>query len=204
MKTIKAIETVYNNIKYRSRNEARWSVFLDCLGIDFEYEPEGYEIKNGDQAIKYLPDFFISKQSMFGCDLYIEIKPSDTDLIILNYDEKKVEAFAAHKQITVLGSVHDYLNEISGSGLPCGNKYFCYFPNSDHHTDVNDIELTCLGDCGYLFCQCIHCGCFGFEYSGRSERINCCEKNNGHKDYNYDAEIILSALRQAIEFRFWK
>ena len=48
-----AIETVYGGHRYRSRLEARWSVFFDALGIPFEYEPEGYWLDNGP----YLPDF---------------------------------------------------------------------------------------------------------------------------------------------------
>ncbi len=38
---IKAIDTVYNGYKFRSRLEARWAVFFDAAGIKYEYEPEG-------------------------------------------------------------------------------------------------------------------------------------------------------------------
>ena len=34
MGTIKAIETVYNGIKYRSRLEALWAAKMDELGIE--------------------------------------------------------------------------------------------------------------------------------------------------------------------------
>jgi len=50
----KAIETEYNGYRFRSRLEARWAVFFDALGIDYEYEPEGYGLESGK---KYLPDF---------------------------------------------------------------------------------------------------------------------------------------------------
>ena len=53
---IKAIETIYNGRRYRSRLEARWAVFFDSLGIRFEYEPEGFVLSNG---MAYLPDFFL-------------------------------------------------------------------------------------------------------------------------------------------------
>ena len=43
---IKPIETVYNGYRFRSRLEARWAVFFDTLGIEYEYEKEGYEIKD--------------------------------------------------------------------------------------------------------------------------------------------------------------
>jgi len=42
MAEIKAIETVYNGYKFRSRLEARWAVFFDALGIEYEYEKEGF------------------------------------------------------------------------------------------------------------------------------------------------------------------
>jgi hypothetical protein len=56
--TIKAIETVYNGYRFRSRLEARWAVFFDTLGVKYEYEPEGFELPDGE---RYLPDFKVSK-----------------------------------------------------------------------------------------------------------------------------------------------
>ena len=56
MSDIKPIETIYNGYRFRSRLEARWAVFFDALGIEYEYEPEGFEIESG---LRYLPDFRI-------------------------------------------------------------------------------------------------------------------------------------------------
>ena len=47
MEQIKAIETVYKGYKFRSRLEARWAVFFDALGVEWEYEPEGFELGGG-------------------------------------------------------------------------------------------------------------------------------------------------------------
>lgn len=66
MSAIKAIETVYNGYKFRSRLEARWAVFFDNFGLHYEYEPEGFE---GD-GWRYLPDFYLPS---LRC--YVEIKP---------------------------------------------------------------------------------------------------------------------------------
>lgn len=66
--TIKAIETEYNGYRFRSRLEARWAVFFDAAGIDYQYEPDGFELDNNDW---YLPDFYLP---WFKC--YVEIKPS--------------------------------------------------------------------------------------------------------------------------------
>lgn len=63
---IKAIETVYNGYRFRSRLEARWAVFFDTLGIKYEYEPEGYELSDGTL---YLPDFWLPE-----CKEWFEVK----------------------------------------------------------------------------------------------------------------------------------
>ena len=54
MGQIRAIETEYDGYRFRSRLEARWAVFFDALGVDYEYEPEGFELPSGK---RYLPDF---------------------------------------------------------------------------------------------------------------------------------------------------
>lgn len=73
MSDIKPIETIYNGYRFRSRLEARWAVFFDALGIEYEYEPEGFDLGDG---VYYLPDFYLSK-----FDLYIEIKPFDKNIV---------------------------------------------------------------------------------------------------------------------------
>lgn len=47
---IKPIETIYNGYRFRSRLEARWAVFLDSLGVKYEYEPEGFELPDAIPA----------------------------------------------------------------------------------------------------------------------------------------------------------
>tara|TARA_R100000005_G_C4923285_1_gene155576 strand:- start:80 stop:757 length:678 start_codon:yes stop_codon:yes gene_type:complete len=54
---VQAIQTSYNKHLFRSRLEARYAVFFDALGWDWQYEPEGFDLPvNG----YYLPDFFVS------------------------------------------------------------------------------------------------------------------------------------------------
>jgi hypothetical protein len=75
---IKAIETIYKGYRFRSRLEARWAVFFDGLGIQWEYEPEGFEKTlayeaNGIEKVttyRWLPDFFLPHQS-----IWCEVKP---------------------------------------------------------------------------------------------------------------------------------
>lgn len=72
MTQIRAIETRYKGYRFRSRLEARWAVVLDSASVRFEYEPEGYELPNGD---RYLPDFYLP-----DFDTIVEIKPLGPDL----------------------------------------------------------------------------------------------------------------------------
>lgn len=58
---IKAIPTRYAGCHFRSRLEARWAVFLDTLGVEWEYEAQGYETNGG----RYLPDFWIPDWRLF-------------------------------------------------------------------------------------------------------------------------------------------
>lgn len=53
MTRVSAIETRYAGCHMRSRLEARWAVFFDHLSLEWEYEPQGFELPSG----RYLPDF---------------------------------------------------------------------------------------------------------------------------------------------------
>lgn len=72
-----AIETNYNGYRFRSRAEARWAVFFDFLGVEYEYEPEGFNLPSGK---RYLPDFRVKCWGLRGkiedepFDLWIEVK----------------------------------------------------------------------------------------------------------------------------------
>lgn len=64
---IKPIETVYRGYRFRSRLEARWGVCFDALGLEWQYEPEGFDL--GESGY-YLPDFYLPDDN-----LWIEVKP---------------------------------------------------------------------------------------------------------------------------------
>lgn len=77
---MKAIETVYKGYKFRSRLEARWAVFFDEIGIDWVYEPEGFEKEFDGETFRYLPDFYFPKENMWA-----EVKGS-----LSNFDARKM------------------------------------------------------------------------------------------------------------------
>lgn len=65
---LRPIQTIFKGYRFRSRLEARWAVFLDTLGLRWEYEPQGFELRDGT---RYLPDFYLPDQGAF-----VEIKPA--------------------------------------------------------------------------------------------------------------------------------
>jgi len=71
MSNYAAIETHYAGCKFRSRLEARWAVFFDTLGIEWQYEPEGFNVPDlaGKTKWRYLPDFWLPKS-----DTWVEVK----------------------------------------------------------------------------------------------------------------------------------
>ena len=86
---IKPIPTRYKGYRFRSRLEARWAVFFDACGYQWEYEPEGFVLPCGTH---YLPDFKI-----FGHDtngdynvFWIEVKPTERQMFL----DKKIPIFA--------------------------------------------------------------------------------------------------------------
>ena len=103
-KTIKAIETVYNGYRFRSRLEARWAVFFDALGVKYEYEPEGYELSDGT---KYLPDFYLPY-----LDYFVEVKGMNNHL--QEDIEKLVQFVVDNKSKAIILSEIPYSEESEG------------------------------------------------------------------------------------------
>ena len=100
---MKALDTYYNGLFFRSRLEARWAVFFDSCGVKYEYEAQGYDL--GDD-IFYLPDFLLHDVTFnhagysSGNDLYVEVKGNMTE-----DDAIKIKRFAEEKPILVVGEI---------------------------------------------------------------------------------------------------
>jgi hypothetical protein len=106
--TLKAIETVYNGYRFRSRLEARWAVFFDALGVPYEYEKEGFDL---GEAGWYLPDFWLPKERK-----WVEIKPA----ALSASDEKKVFGLADAYDAALRNGSH---KEYSGVVVLIGEPY---------------------------------------------------------------------------------
>lgn len=142
---VKAIETHYNGRKFRSRLEARWAVFFDKLGLEFRYEPEGFDF----DGLWYLPDFWLPK-----LDVWIEIKPKAPDR-------------EASSKATLLAEfmnrpVYIFYGDLKSAGSSWSS-------DGDHA----QAEIFPSWDYGYLWCECDKCGSLGIEFEGRSDRLSC-------------------------------
>lgn len=97
---IKAKETVYKGINFKSQLEARWAIYFDELGLEWVYEPDTYKI---NEHLRYTPDFYLKK-----ADLYVEIKPiiqfwdSTKDVLLKFSNHIKKDVVMCHGTPTAL------------------------------------------------------------------------------------------------------
>ena len=172
---IKAIQTQYKGYSFRSRLEARWAVFFDALGAEWEYEAQGYDL--GELGY-YLPDFWLPMHPdhNFGGRLedgtsvnqwpnpgiFVEIKgawPSDNEIAKI----EKLAKGTKHHTLLFVG--------LPGARRPhvaTKDKLFSYprgeqeryslddYYTSEYKVDYIKIAAYCLQFCN--FGQCMPCG----------------------------------------------
>ena len=100
---LKAIDTAYKGHLFRSRLEARWAVFFDALGLQWEYEVEGYDL----DGVWYLPDFKIRRAA--NSALWVEVKPKHIE------EDQKFDRFSSSvswpdSTLLVSGTPSEYTN----------------------------------------------------------------------------------------------
>ena len=115
---IKARETIHKGYRFRSRLEARWAVFLDGMGIEYEYEKEGYDL--GEHGW-YLPDFWLP-----DFKVWMEIKPAIKGKASNDTDDDKLIALrnmTGHSTLMCIGYpkklwnyLYTYNTNASGGG----------------------------------------------------------------------------------------
>lgn len=175
---MKAIETYYNGYRFRSRLEARWAVFFDALNVDYEYEPEGFVLSNGEA---YLPDFYLST-----LNIYVEIKPSN-DLFILKEDDSTIFFSEGHDKYAHFA--FDASNNGDGAWFVFGDPQEAIFGNSQ--------EALFHNSKNYLFadCQCIK------KVLVKDTENNICECN-GKKISKCDYHLLVCGDVLAINSHF--
>jgi hypothetical protein len=192
---VQPIETRYAGCLFRSRLEARWAVFYDCLGIDWRYEPEGFDCLDLGW---YLPDFWLP-----AFQFVIEIKPG--------YPSEEEEGIQIQKL------------RIATEGLraKCGFLFYGDIPRSNPAEDYCESALlVCPDPTGgfdghwqdnaHWWCECPCCGQLGIAFNGRTEQFKCCEGNKWevspgqfrHHGINPDSPRLLRAYEAARSERF--
>jgi hypothetical protein len=122
MSEIKAIETKYKGYRFRSRLEAKWAVFFDALGIEWEYEKEGYVLPDGTW---YLPDFWLPLVRMWA-----EVKP--TAFSLKELEKAKALALGTGYDCLLLIGVPQNKPYMGTDGWGyCLTHYKCY-PEMEH------------------------------------------------------------------------
>ena len=138
-----AIQTKYQGFRFRSRTEAKWAVFLNSLGVKWDYEVEGFKLPSG----YYLPDFLLT-----GIKAWVEIKgkePSDHERQLCRELAELVEP--NWPVFLFWGSV----------------------PGHDGENDSGMVFWKGAEESQQAFCACPVCGMVGIEYRGRFDRLSC-------------------------------
>lgn len=78
---MKPIETKAYGCRFRSRLEARWAVFFQTLGLQWEYEPEGFDLSPFG---RYLPDFLVRGFPGYPEIMWVEVKPQKPEMSDVN------------------------------------------------------------------------------------------------------------------------
>jgi hypothetical protein len=94
--TIKAIETRYGGINFRSRLEAKWAALFDLLGWEWTYEPADF---NG-----WIPDFAIHGSRL----VYVEVKPVTAFPADV---ASKMDASGCRDEMLIVGARGPMMNE---------------------------------------------------------------------------------------------
>lgn len=187
---IKPIETYYNGYRFRSRLEARWAVFFDAIGVEYEYEPQGFDLGDG---LYYLPDFLLHDivpryaQGDEFRHLYVEVKgePNERDAL-------KIHRFSKIYPIWVVGSLPNPDDYISS----------CEKQRNDFCKKICNKEYNFLHAC--VFCPYDHgpidgdgCFCFSLGYDFNTLSFHGADSSYGYGEYYPEIERALRAARQA-------
>lgn len=181
MNTITAIPTIYAGTQFRSRLEARWAVFFDTIGLEWEYEPEAYT----DGETSYLPDFW-----MPGIGMFFEVKP--------NYIGSDAEFQVATKKAKMLAS-GSHRTLVMSYGPPSDGYNLVLFP-----TDCECEWGKVLVECGpYAIREDRRDdGVFWLEGAGGNAFTIGPGKGTNHDRWPVFSEKLIHAQEKARTYRF--
>jgi len=184
---IKAIETVYDGCRFRSRTEARFATFFNALGLPWEYEKEGYEI-DGE---RYLPDFWMST-----LDCWVEIKGQQPN------DSECSKAFnlarASQKNTFILwGEFRPFKME------PIPESLYPRYRGVLGHGFLVEENNVRWSDTFYMFGECTRCHMVGIWFHGESgiSGTKSCLCGDDHCSSG-DTPLLVAAYTAARQARF--
>jgi hypothetical protein len=186
---VKARPTTYGGVQFRSRLEARWAAFFDCMGWRWEYEP--FEGNN------YIPDFVL----LGNAPVAVEVKPATSVDELRQYAPKVTDELEGvwHHDIALVG-----LAPLLG---PC-----------ESFTDTSVIGLlleryepdeftTASGwvDGGGVWMRCNHCGLTTFHHDHMWYQARICGHADGDHHIGKASErLIRDAWATAANATQWK
>lgn len=170
-----ALPTYYEGHIFRSRTEARWAVFLDAIGVPWEYEREGFDI----DGVRYLPDFRLPTLGAF-----LEVKgayPTPSER------EKCSWLAEATKDVALIVW-----------GEPCPPAQLV--KRSDRDGDQAMVFHPDWDDQSWWWCECPYCGLIDLTFQGRAERLRCrCVEvlDQSSRHFAHDTPRLLDAYAAA-------
>lgn len=193
---VKSIETEYRGFTFRSRTEARWAMLFDLLGIEWDYEPEGYIL--GDDGTFYVPDFWLPE---FEC--FAEIKgQAATD-----EERRKCELLRDEigKAVLLLqGQPHRYDGELFAWAYQSG------YSSNTGGTCEHSAFLSTIGNVTYIVdVDCWHDPGIHVTRTEKCDRVLSVDVYNGSVDVYYNSgkpknNRLLDAVEQVRRHRFWR
>jgi hypothetical protein len=188
---LQPIETRYNGYRFRSRLEARWAVFMDVIGVPYEYEPEAYHLPSGN----YLPDFYLPSIQTFA-----EVKPDPVPGVERVLNLLTELCVATGKNVTLFKGPPQIRDDFP----PPEDCPMLWLRCRDEVNKRLQIGTQHVEDGPYLWCECPTCGLCQLQFDGRADRIDCtCKKSeHGDKGYNDKSPKLVYACEIARGYRF--
>lgn len=137
---IKAINTQYKGYNFRSRTEARWAVFLDALGFEWEYEREGFHLPSGP----YLPDFYLTQYNTYlevKGQKFTELERQKCKELSLEYDVVLLDGSPAEKTYELYMGGEQMSDVVF---IPEGQKYAPFYYCGDWDPEWFPETIECI------------------------------------------------------------
>lgn len=160
--SIKALETKYDGIMFRSRIEARWACLFKSLRLRYIYEPERFVMYYASKKYVYMPDFY-----MIDLNCYVEVKGKEP------IPMEQAKAWVLSKTSGCL--VHVVYGQIPYPHIDEWNRFNFGIWTYDASLTRYAAHLQTT----YALNSCIKCGRIEFVPNGDRTLISCsCEKRH--------------------------